>query len=105
MPPPNYSILLAIVRTKYCCTLRGVRAMQAAIGRCLGRYLAHTIKKTNKLLICRLVEQTIVQTLPGSTREKSFHPWSHKASQHAGPAAQKRNTPRFALISLRLLMI
>jgi len=65
---------------------------------------AKSIGKTKNLLICRSIEQTTAQTIPGSTLEKSFHPWFQKASQHARPAEQKRNTRRFALISLRMLL-
>src|SRR5262249_24176894 len=35
----------------------------------------------------------------------SFDTWLQKAPRYARLAAQKRNTPRFALLSLRLLMV
>ena len=67
------------------------------------RGLANTIEK---IMTCPSLEQTIGhKALPESALGGSPHLWSHTADQHAGLAAQKRNTRRFALISFRFGLV
>src|SRR2546421_5071859 len=76
--------------------------MKEAIGRCL----AHRRGKTKTHLSCRTAEQTTGhKALPQSALESPFHPWLQKAFQHPGRPAEKSNTRRCALLSLRLLLI
>jgi hypothetical protein len=71
--------------------------MKEAIRRCL----TNNIGKDKNLLICRSAEQMTGQILPESTLESSCHSRLQKADQPAGPAVQKRDTSRYALIRLR----
>src|SRR5437588_7847213 len=93
--------LVMVVRTKCCDHLRGERAMKEAIW----GYLVKRIGKMENLLSGRVTEQTTGRILPERASRNSFHAWSQKTSQHAGPAAQKSNTHRFALLSLRLVLV
>src|SRR5207302_1094720 len=81
--------------------LEGERAMKEAIWGCL----AKRIGKMKNLLNCQAIEQMTGRTLPESASRNSFHTRLQKASQHARPTEQKRNTHRFALMSLRILLV